>query len=89
MALAFVVAMVADRLDLKTILLTVMIAGVPTYGGSLHKMILRLLGVAMGGVLALSAIIVSSPNFETVVTYMLVCFIMFYVAGLCRSSSNQ
>jgi hypothetical protein len=79
MALAFFVAMTAQRLDLKTIILTVMIAGVPTYGGSLHKMILRFLGVAMGGALSLAAIIVASPNFETVVSYMLVCFVMFYI----------
>ncbi len=81
MALAFVVAMTAQRADLKTIILTVMIAGVPTYGGSLHKMILRFAGAALGGVLALAAIIVSSPNFETVVSYMIVAFIMFYVAA--------
>ena len=81
MALAFVVAMTAHRADLKTIILTVMIAGVPTYGGSLHKMIRRFVGSAMGGVLALAAIIVSTPNFETIVTYMIVCFIMFYVAA--------
>ncbi len=81
MAIAFVVAMVAHRVDLKTIILTVMIAGVPTYGGSLHKMILRFVGGAMGGVLALGAIIISSPNFETIVSYMIVSFIAFYIAA--------
>jgi len=81
MALAFVVAMVSHRADLKTIILTVMIAGVPTYGGSLHKMILRFVGAAMGGVLSLAAIFVSSPNFETIVSYMIVAFIVFYIAA--------
>lgn len=81
MAIAFGVAMVAHRVDLKTIILTVMIAGLPTYGGSLHKMILRFAGGVMGGVLALSAIIVSSPNFESVVSYMIVSFLAFYLAA--------
>ncbi len=81
MAIAFIVAMTAQRADLKTIILTVMIAGLPTYGGSLHKMILRLVGAAMGGVLAIAAIVVSSPNFETILSYMIVCFLMFYVAA--------
>ncbi len=81
MALAFVIAMVAHRADLKTIILTVMITGLPTYGASLHKMILRFVGAALGGVLALGAIIVSSPNFETVVSYLIVCFIVFYIAA--------
>jgi len=81
MALAFVVAMTAHRADLKTIILTVMITGLPTYGASLNKMILRFAGAALGGVLALAAIFVSTPNFETIVSYMIVCFIMFYVAA--------
>jgi hypothetical protein len=81
MALAFMVAVTSQRIDLKTIILTVMIAGVPTYGGTLHKMILRFVGAAMGGILSLGAIIISSPNFETILSYMIVCFIVFYIAA--------
>ena len=33
------------------------------------------------GVLSLAAIIVSSPNFETIVSYLIVCFIVFYLAA--------
>jgi hypothetical protein len=81
MALAFVVAMTAHRADLKTIILTVMITGLPTYGASLHKMMLRFAGAALGGALALGAIVVTSPNFETIVSYLVVCFIIFYIAA--------
>lgn len=74
-ALAFVVGVTTQRGDLRTILWTVMITGLPTYGASIRKMILRFAGAALGGVLALAAIIAVSPNFETVVTYMAVFFI--------------
>lgn len=75
LALAFVVGVTTQRGDLTTILWTVMIAGLPTYGASLRKMILRLVGAALGGILALAAIIAVSPNFETVVTYMAFFFV--------------
>lgn len=75
LALAFVVGVTTQRADLTTILWTVMIAGLPTYGASLRKMILRFAGAALGGVLGLAAIIAVSPNFETVVTYVAVFFI--------------
>jgi uncharacterized membrane protein YccC len=74
-ALAFVVGVTTQRGDLRTILWTVMITGLPTYGASMRKMILRFAGAALGGVLALAAIIAVSPNFETVGTYMAVFFI--------------
>ncbi|HVA41242.1 MAG TPA: FUSC family protein, partial [Candidatus Binataceae bacterium] len=74
-ALAFVVGVTTHRADLTTILWTVMITGLPTYGASMRKMILRFVGAALGGVLGLAAIIAVSPNFETVVTYMAVFFI--------------
>ncbi len=74
-ALAFVVGVTTHRSDLTTILWTVMITGLPTYGASMRKMILRFVGGMLGGVLGLAAIIVVSPNFETIVTYMAVCFI--------------
>lgn len=74
-ALAFVVGVTTQRGDLTTILWTVMITGLPTYGASMRKMILRFVGAALGGVLGLVAIIAVSPNFETVVTYMSVFFV--------------
>ncbi len=75
LALAFVVGVTTHRADLTTLLWTVIITGLPTYGASMRKMILRFVGAALGGVLGLAAIIVVSPNFETVLTYMLVFFV--------------
>lgn len=74
-ALGFVAGVTTQRGDLTTILWTVMITGLPTYGASMRKMILRFVGAALGGILGLAAIIAVSPNFETVVTYMSVVFI--------------
>jgi Fusaric acid resistance protein family len=84
-AAAFIVGLTAHRSDLTVILWTVILAALPTFGASLRKMILRLVGAAIGGLMGLAAIIVISPNFETVLTYMLVCFIVLvacaYVAA--------
>lgn len=74
-ALAFVVGVTTQRADMTTILWTVMITGLPTYGASMRKMILRFVGAALGGVLGLAAIIAVSPNFETVATYIAAVFI--------------
>jgi uncharacterized membrane protein YccC len=74
-ALAFVVGVTTQRGDLTTILWTAMITGLPTYGASMRKMILRFVGAVLGGILGLAAIIAVSPNFETVVTYMAVFFV--------------
>jgi uncharacterized membrane protein YccC len=73
-ALAFVVGVTTQRGDLTTILWTVIITGLPTYGASIRKMILRFVGAALGGILGLAAIIAVSPNFETVVTYIAILF---------------
>ncbi len=73
-ALAFVVGLATHRSDLTTILWTVLIAGLPTFGASLRKMILRFAGAAFGGLVGLAAIIAASPNFETLPSYVTVCF---------------
>jgi uncharacterized membrane protein YccC len=88
-ALAFVVGLATHRADLTTILWTVMIAGLPTYGASLRKMILRFVGAALGGALALLAIIAVSPNFETVLTYILICFVALFVCAYLGESSGS
>ncbi|MGH7914777.1 MAG: FUSC family protein, partial [Candidatus Binataceae bacterium] len=88
-ALAFMVGMTTQRGDLTTILWTVMIAGLPTYGASMHKMILRFVGALLGGVLGLAAIIAVSPNFETVVTYMVVFFIALVPCAYLGLSSGR
>jgi len=89
LALAFVVGVTTQRGDLTTILWTVMIAGLPTYGASLRKMMLRFVGATLGGILALAAIIAVSPNFETVLTYMAVFFIALVPCGYLASGGER
>lgn len=79
--LAFVVGLTTHRSDLTVILWTVILAGLPTFGASLRKMILRFVGAAVGGLMGLAAVIAISPNFETVLTYMLVCLIVLVICG--------
>jgi uncharacterized membrane protein YccC len=88
-ALAFVVGVTTQRGDLTTILWTVMITGLPTYGASMRKMILRFVGAALGGILGLAAIIAVSPNFETVVTYMAILFIALVPCAYLGLSSGR
>jgi uncharacterized membrane protein YccC len=80
-AAAFVVGLTTHRSDLTVILWTVILAGLPTFGASVRKMILRFIGAAAGGLMALAAIIVISPNFETVLTYVLVCFVAMFLCA--------
>lgn len=87
-ALAFVFGLATHRADLTTILWTVMIAGLPTYGASLRKMLLRFAGAALGGTIALAAIIATSPNFETVLSYMLICFVALLICAYLGQSGG-
>jgi uncharacterized membrane protein YccC len=88
-ALAFVIGVTTQRGDLTTILWTVMITGLPSYGASMRKMILRFVGAALGGVLGLAAIIAVSPNFETIVTYMAVFFVALLPCAYLGLSSGR
>jgi hypothetical protein len=88
-ALAFVVGVTTQRGDLTTILWTAMITGLPTYGASMRKMILRFVGAVLGGILGLAAIIAVSPNFETVVTYMAIFFIALVPCAYLGLSSGR
>ncbi|HUY27933.1 MAG TPA: FUSC family protein [Candidatus Binataceae bacterium] len=77
---AFVIGFTTQRADLSVIITTVIIAGLPTYGATLNKMLLRLGGNLFGGAVGILAIIVVTPNFETVPVYMLVAFIALFIA---------
>jgi uncharacterized membrane protein YccC len=66
-----------------------MITGLPTYGASMRKMILRFVGAALGGALGLAAIIAVSPNFESVGTYVAVCFLALVPCAYLGLSSGR
>ena len=58
--LAFVVGVASHRSDLSVIVWTALIAGLPTYGATLRKMILRIVGGVIGGLLAFPVMMVVS-----------------------------
>jgi hypothetical protein len=74
----YTIGVLVQREDLFIILVTVITTATPTYGATLNKMYLRITGAIIGGAVSLLAIIVVSPNFDTLPTYMLVAFVVFY-----------
>ncbi len=76
--LCYIIGLISGRTELFTILVTVIIIATPTYGATLHKMYLRIAGFVIGGAVSLLAIIIVSPNFDTLSAYMLAAFAVFY-----------
>ena len=74
----YIIGLITQRPDLFIILMTVITIATPTYGATLHKMYLRIAGSIIGGAVSLLAIIIVSPNFETLPAYMLAAFAIFY-----------
>jgi hypothetical protein len=87
--IAYTVGITTQRADLSTILTTVLITALPTYGAALRKMILRIVGVIIGGAVSLLAIIIVTPNFETLPVYLLAIFIVFYVSAYSSLASGR
>jgi len=87
--IVYVIGLLTQRADLSTILTTVLITELPTYGATLHKMILRSIGAIIGGAVSLLTIIIVSPNFETLPAYLLAVFIVFYVSAYSSLASGR
>jgi Fusaric acid resistance protein family len=85
----YTIGIVAHREDLSTILTTVLITALPTYGASLRKMILRIIGATIGGAISLLTIILVSPNFETLPAYMIAVFVVFYISAYSSLGSGR
>ena len=84
-----VIALASQSAEMTAALWTVLIAGLPTHGATLRKMTLRLAGVLVGGAIALAMIVVVTPNFETVLTYMIVCFVVLLACAWTAQSSSR
>jgi hypothetical protein len=87
--IGYTVGIVTHRADLSTILTTVLITALPTYGAALRKMILRIIGAIIGGAVSLLAIIIVTPNFETLPAYLLAVFVVFYVSAYSSLTSGR
>jgi len=87
--LGYVVGVASHRSELGVIVWTTMIAGLRTYGATLRKMILRIVGAVIGGLQVLLIMIVVSPNFESVTSYLLAFFFVLFVAAYVGLSSGR
>lgn len=87
--LAFVVGLASQRADLSTIMTTVIIAGLPTYGASRRKMNLRIIGSVLGGAITVAAIIITAPNFETLPSYIMVFFVVLLISAYAGQGSER
>jgi hypothetical protein len=87
--IGYVIGIVDHRPELNTILTTVIITALPTYGAALRKMNLRIVGALIGGALSLLAIIIVTPNFDTLPAYLLAVFVVFYISAYCSLSSGR
>jgi uncharacterized membrane protein YccC len=87
--IGYVVGIVDHRPELNTILTTVIITALPTYGAALRKMNLRIIGAIIGGLLSLLAIIVVTPNFSTLPAYLIAVFIVFYISAYSSLGSGR
>ena len=87
--IGYVIGLITQRPDLSTILTTILITALPTYGAALRKMILRIAGVIIGGALTLLTIIIVTPNFETLPAYMMALFVVFFISSYSALSSGR
>jgi len=85
----YVTGLISHRPELTVVLTTIVITALPTYGASLRKMILRIVGTVIGGVIVLITIIIVTPNFETLPVYMLVVFIVLFISGYAALASGR
>jgi Fusaric acid resistance protein-like len=77
----YLIGVISQRPDLFIILVAVITTATPTYGATWHKMRLRITGSVIGGVASFLAIIIVSPNFDTLPVYMLAVFAVFYASA--------
>ena len=87
--IGYIIGITAHRPELATILTTVIITALPTYGASMRKMILRIVGAVLGGAIAILTIIIVSPNFSTLPSYLLATFIVLYLSGYASLASGR
>ncbi|HEX3763607.1 MAG TPA: FUSC family protein [Kofleriaceae bacterium] len=86
---AYVVGLASQRADLSVIMWTTVLTGQSTYGATLHKAILYVVGAVIGGVLTLATIIVVSPNSESVSPYLAAFFVVLFLCSYVGLSSGR
>ena len=87
--LAYLVGVASHHSELGVIVWTARVTGLPSYGATKRKMILRIAGGVIGGLLALPVMLVVSPNFESVGAYLAAFFVVLFLAAYVGLSSGQ
>lgn len=87
--LGYVVGLASQRSDLGVIMWTALLTGQSTYGATLHKAILYVVGAAAGGVVTLATIIVVSPNSESISSYLAALFVVLFLCSYVGLSSGR
>src|ERR1700691_5650357 len=87
--IGYVVGLVDHRPELNTILTTVIITALPTYGAALRKMNLRIIGAAIGGLISLLTIIIVTPHFTSLPAYLITVSIVFYMSAYSSLGSGR
>jgi len=87
--LAYVVGIASHRSELGVTVWTALIAGQPTYGATVRKMILRIAGGVIGGLLALPVMMVVSSNFESIGSYLAAFFVVLFICAYVSLSSGR
>jgi hypothetical protein len=72
--LALVIGLAANLPELATILFNPLLVAQTSYGATIRRAELRLLGVAVGGALGVLVLIAVMPNTNDLATYLTVCF---------------
>ena len=87
--IGYFIGLASQHANLSTILTTVLIVALPNYGAAFRKMVLRIIGSLIGGAVSLLAIVIVSPNFETLPAYLIAVFVVFYLSGYSSLSSGR
>jgi uncharacterized membrane protein YccC len=89
MTIGLLLVLVSQHGELDTVSLTVMITALPSYGATLRKANLRLAGAVLGAGLALAAMIVVTPNFASLGSYITALFVVSLLAAYVGQSSPR
>ncbi|MGA2409954.1 MAG: FUSC family protein, partial [Candidatus Binataceae bacterium] len=87
--IGYIAGITSHRPELATTLTTIVITALPTYGAAMRKMILRIIGAIIGGIIAILSIMIVSPNFSTLPSYMLAIFVVLYLSGYASLASGR
>jgi len=89
LVIGYVIGLLSQRPDLSTIMTTIIVTAMPTYGAAARKMILRFWGSLVGGAIVLLMVIVVSPNFESIPVYVMAIFFTLVVSSYTGQSSDR